>query len=136
MIRIEDKIIFDVPIETVFDVERNISLHCATQKYNGERAVAGMTSGLIEKGQEVEWETRHFGIRQRLRVKITHMQKPIYFRDEQIFGAFKSFSHEHHFKAITPHQTEKTDLMLIEAPLGLLGKIAETCFLKIYMTTF
>jgi len=136
MIRIEEKTIFNAPIEVVFDAERNISLHSATQGHRGERAVAGIISGLIENGQEVEWEAVHFGIKQRLRVKITHMETPKYFRDEQVFGTFKTFSHEHYFRAIGPDQTEKMDVMRIEAPFGPIGKIGEFLFLKKYMTVF
>ena len=124
MIKIEEKTIFEVPIEVAFDAERNISLHSATQGHRGERAIAGVTSGLIENGQEVEWEAIHFGIKQRLRVKITHLDKPRYFRDEQIFGAFKSFSHEHHFRALGLNSSEKIDILHIEAPWGLIGKTA------------
>jgi ligand-binding SRPBCC domain-containing protein len=136
MITIIEKTTFNVPIEVAFDAERNISLHSATQGHRGERAVAGITSGLIEDGQEVEWEAVHFGIKQRLRVKITEMEKPYYFKDEQIFGAFKTFSHEHRFNKLGPNQTEKTDIMKIEAPLGVIEKIGERIFLKKYMTAF
>lgn len=133
---IEEKTIFEVSISVAFDAERNISLHSATQKHRGERAIDGVKSGLIENGQEVEWEAIHFGIKQRLRVKITHMDKPKYFRDEQISGAFKTYSHEHFFREIEPNKTEKTDLMVIEAPFGFIGKIAEILFLNRYMSKF
>ncbi|MBW8888290.1 MAG: SRPBCC family protein [Fibrobacteres bacterium] len=136
MITIEEKTVFDASIETVFDAERDISLHSATQEHRGERAVGGVTSGLIGQGQEVEWEAVHFGIKQRLRVKITHMEKPYYFRDEMIKGAFKTFSHEHRFKEIDSDKTEKSDVMHIEAPFGPLGWIAEGLFLKWYMKRF
>jgi ligand-binding SRPBCC domain-containing protein len=136
LIRIEEKTVFNLPIEAVFDAERNISLHSATQGHRGERAVAGVISGLIEKGQEVEWEAVHFGIKQRLRVRITHMEKPDLFRDEMVFGAFKSMSHEHRFRSLGEGRTEKTDTMLIEAPWGLVGRIAEAFFLGAYMRRF
>lgn len=76
MLRIEEQSVFALPIETVFDGERDISIHSATQNHRSERAVGGVVSGLIEAGQEVEWEAVHFGIRQRLRVRITHMRRP------------------------------------------------------------
>ncbi len=136
MVRIEESIMINAPIEVVFDAERNISLHAATQKHRGERAIGGVTKGLIENGQEVEWEAKHFGIQQRLRVRITHMERPHYFRDEMVFGVFKSFSHEHIFNKISSSKTEKKDILLLEAPLGSLGKIAEKLFLQNYMRTF
>ena len=70
MIRIEVRSHFDLPVEKVFDAERDISLHARTQAHRGERPVDGITAGLIEAGQEVEWEAVHFGVRQRLRVRI------------------------------------------------------------------
>ena len=136
MITIEDATVFERPIEIVFDAERNISLHSATQDHRGERAVAGVISGLISEGQEVEWEARHFGIKQRLRVRITRMIAPTYFRDELVHGAFKSYAHEHHFAKLGENRTEKRDVMTLEAPLGPLGRLAEVLFLKRYMTVF
>jgi ligand-binding SRPBCC domain-containing protein len=64
------------------------------------------------------------------------MRKPIYFRDEMVFGAFKSYSHEHFFEAVGPGRTRKRDVMLIEAPLGVLGWVAERVFLARYMRSF
>ncbi len=136
MVRIEEHSVFDLPIERVFDGERDISVHSATQKHRREKAVGGVISGLIEAGQEVEWEAVHFGIKQRLRVRITHMRRPEYFRDEMVFGAFKTYSHEHLFEAIGPGRTLKKDIMLIEAPLGPLGRLAELLFLGRYMRSF
>ena len=136
MIRITDTILIDAPINQVFDAERNISLHTNTQEHRGERAVDGVTIGLIDLNQEVEWEAIHFGLKQRLRVRITHMEKPRYFRDEMIKGAFASFSHEHHFREVAPNRTEKKDVLDIVAPLGPLGYIAERIFLRRYMTRF
>ena len=136
MIRIEEKILIGAPIEVVFDAERNISLHEATQKSRGEKAVAGVTSGLIEKNQEVEWEANHFGIRQRLRVRIEEMEKPAYFRVRMVFGAFKSFCHDHRFREAGVNRTEKYDLMQIEAPMGFVGRIVEILFLRSYMRRF
>jgi ligand-binding SRPBCC domain-containing protein len=133
VVNIEEKTIFNLPIQTVFDAERDISLHASTQKHRGEKAVAGVTSGLIECGQEVEWEAVHFGIRQRLRTRITHMEKPGYFRDEMVSGAFKSFYHEHFFLGLGGSLTEKRDVMVFEAPLGFLGRAAEVLVLAGYM---
>jgi ligand-binding SRPBCC domain-containing protein len=136
MVRIEERAEFQCPIERVFDGERDISLHSATQAHRSEKAVGGVSSGLIEAGQEVEWEAVHFGVRQRLRVRITHMRKPSYFRDEMVSGAFKSYSHEHFFEAAGLGRTLKRDVMLIEAPLGPLGWLVERMFLGRYMRTF
>jgi len=136
MITISEKSIFNVAIRDVFDAERNISLHVETQKHRGEVAVAGVTSGLIEKGEEVEWLATHFGIKQRLRVRIAEMEKPVFFRVEMVSGAFKSFRHDHRFRDMGKNRTEKSDQMWIEAPMGFLGRIAELVFLGPYMRRF
>jgi len=128
MIRIEDAIEINAPIETVFDAERNISLHASTQRGRGEKAVEGVTSGLIELGQEVEWEANHFGIRQRLRVRITQMEKPFYFRDDMIKGTFKTMTHEHFFAEASLNKTTKRDIFCFSAPFGILGHLAERFF--------
>lgn len=136
MIRIEDEIEVNAPRRVVFDAERNISLHAATQKSRGEIAVDGITSGLIELGQEVEWEAVHFGVRQRLRVRITKMETPSYFRDEMIKGAFSTMSHDHYFTEISPNRTLKRDVFCFSAPLGFCGRLAEIVFLRSYMIRF
>jgi ligand-binding SRPBCC domain-containing protein len=136
MTRIETSVELNVPIATAFDAERNISLHTLTQKHRDERAVAGVTSGLIELGQEVEWEAIHLGLRRRLRVRITHMRKPIYFRDEMVLGAFQSFAHEHYFSEAGFNKTIKKDILIFSAPFGIFGRIVEKFFLADYMRRF
>jgi hypothetical protein len=49
------------PTERVFDLARSIDLHTERTAGTGERAVAGVTSGLIGLGEEVTWRARHFG---------------------------------------------------------------------------
>jgi hypothetical protein len=49
------------PIERVFDLARSIDLHVASTNWTRERAIAGVTHGLIGAGQEVTWRGRHFG---------------------------------------------------------------------------
>ncbi len=49
------------PIERCFDLARSIDLHMASTNWSGERAIAGVTTGLIGAWQEVTWQGRHFG---------------------------------------------------------------------------
>lgn len=136
MIRIEESLVIEAPLETVFDAERDIGLHAETQSHRGERPVDGVTSGLIEAGQEVEWEAVHFGIRQRLRVRIAAMDRPRSFRVEMVRGAFKSMRHDHLFRSLGDGRTKKSDVLEIEAPLGPLGRLMEVLFLEAYMRRF
>jgi ligand-binding SRPBCC domain-containing protein len=123
------------PIERCFDLARSIEVHLAGNIHWGEKAIAagGVTSGLIELGQSVTWQARHFGLRQRLTSKITAMERPTYFRDTMTKGAFRSMHHEHRFRALSATKTEMVDVFVFSAPFGLLGRIAELALLKAYM---
>src|SRR6185503_1438644 len=124
--------LINAPIERCFDLSLSIDLHTDSMKHTGERAIAGRTSGLIELGETVTWEARHFGIRQTLTSKITEFDCPNYFVDEQVTGAFKSFRHEHKFRR-QDSKTLITDIFSFESPLGFLGQVANALFLKSYM---
>jgi len=130
-IRIETFI--QAPLQRCFDLSRSIDLHQISMEHTNEKAIAGRTSGLIQLGEQVTWQAKHFGWTQKLSVQITAFDAPHFFADELLTGAFKSFRHEHHFKA-TSSGTLMTDLFDFEAPLGLLGLLANQLFLTKYMT--
>ena len=84
-------------IKTCFDLARNIDFHQESLQHSNEKAISGKTSGLIELGEFVTWEAKHFGFTHNLTSKITEFESPNYFVDEMVFGAFTSFRHEHIF---------------------------------------
>lgn len=61
--------------------------------------------------------------------EITHVHKPYYFIDEQRFGPYKFWHHEHHFNPI-PNGVETVDLIYYKMPYGLLGKALHTLKVK------
>ncbi|WP_183575234.1 SRPBCC family protein [Mucilaginibacter sp. X5P1] len=124
----------NAPIETVFNLSRSIDLHMESTKQTGERAIAGRTSGLIDLNENVTWRAKHFGIWQNLTSKITVFDFPYLFVDEMVNGAFKSFTHEHHFTMVDDKHTVMRDVFVFESPLGLLGKLVNRLVLKRYMT--
>ena len=91
--------------------------------------MAGVTSGLIGSGQQVTWRGRHFGVMVRHTSEITAYQFPNYFQDSMVRGLFKSFRHDHHFETVG-EKTRMRDAMEFEAPLGVLGIIAERVALE------
>ena len=115
--------------EVCFDLMRDIRLHTETVANTKERAVAGVTSGKIGLGQTVTFEGVHFGIRQRLTVKVTEFERPRLFVDEMTAGVFKSFKHIHEF---FPNENGvlMRDTLHWKAPLGFLGNIADKLFLE------
>lgn len=120
------------PIALVFDLARDLDFHQRAFGHTGERIVGGRAGGRIELGEEVEWEARHFGLRMRLRTRITAMDAPHRFVDEQVRGPFASMVHVHTFQAV-----ERGTLMIDEwthtSPLGPLGWVVDRLVLGWYM---
>lgn len=120
------------PRERCFDLARDIDFHTESLAHTGEKAIAGRTSGLIELGEAVTWEGRHFGVRQRFTSKITAFERPTYFRDEMVAGAFRSFAHDHRFESANG-RTTMIDEVWFRSPYGLLGRVVDVLLLTRYM---
>lgn len=120
------------PIDRCFDLARSIDRHVESMGATNERAVAGVTSGLIGLGQEVTWEARHFGVRWHLTSRITAYERPRYFQDTMITGPFATFVHEHHFVAEQGGTTMR-DNIEFRSPLGALGGLVDRVVLRSYL---
>jgi ligand-binding SRPBCC domain-containing protein len=123
----------NAPIETVFNNARDIGVHIETASKTNEKAIAGITSGLIELNETVTWEGKHFGLILHHQSKITQMQFPNHFTDEMLKGCFKTFKHEHTFT----HENGITimeDKLMYETPFGIFGKLFDLISLKEYLT--
>lgn len=129
-IRLETYI--DADLSLVFDLSRSIDLHQVSTAHTEEKVIGGRFSGLIELGETVTWQAKHFGLVQNLTSKITAFQKPDYFVDEMLRGAFKSFKHEHIFRA-EGQGVMMTDVFSYVSPFWILGKLADHLFLAGYM---
>jgi len=123
------------PIERVFDLSRSITLHKVSTSKTDEKAIAGVTSGLISKDETVTWQAKHLFKTRQFTSKITEMQSPLLFIDEMIKGDFKNFRHQHHFKKVE-NGTIMIDLVDFESPYAALGKIVNSVFLKKYIEAF
>jgi ligand-binding SRPBCC domain-containing protein len=123
------------PVDRVFDLARSIDLHTDSVSGTGERAIAGVTSGLIGADEEVTWRARHLGVWQTLTVRITRFEHPVSFTDTMVRGAFRGFKHEHLFAA-TCEGTAMRDVFDYQSPLGFLGRLADVLFLERYMRAF
>ena len=123
------------PIDRVFDLARSIDLHTNSTSSTGERAIAGVTSGLIGPSQEVTWRARHFGVWQSLTVRVIVFERPTHFADTMLRGAFRSMDHHHYFEQMAGCTTMR-DVFSFQSPLGILGRIANFIFLTRYMKSF
>lgn len=54
--------------------------------------------------------------------EITHVREPSLFVDEQRFGPYRFWHHEHHFREVE-EGVEMVDLVLYALPLGGLGRV-------------
>src|SRR5206468_5943881 len=97
-----------------------------------EVAVAGVTRGRMRLNEEVTWRAWHFGVPWRMTSRITALERPSRFVDEQVRGPFARFRHEHVFEPVGGG-TRMIDRVEFAAPLGLLGRIAERLVLGVYM---
>ncbi|HST51509.1 MAG TPA: SRPBCC family protein [Pyrinomonadaceae bacterium] len=130
---IELQTLIRAPAAVCFDAARSIDLHVSAPSPLRHRAVAGVTSGLIELGEEVTWEGSFFGIRQRMTSKIIALEAPHTFTDEMQRGPFKRWRHTHRFEPIGDG-TLVSDYVEFASPFGPVGYAFDALFLKGFMT--
>jgi len=121
-----------MPREELFDLARSIDDHKDSMAQSREEAVAGVMSGLISLGQEVTWRAWHFGVPIRMTSRITEMQAPFYFVDEQAKGPFRRFRHVHEFTEDSGG-TVMVERIEFEAPFGPIGRLVEKLVLARYL---
>ena len=124
------------PVELCFDLARDVGVHAESAAFSSERIVEpGRTKGVLERGDLVAFEGRHFGIRQRFVARITELDRPIRFVDEMVHGAFKRLRHIHEFER-TGNTTLMRDIIEWQAPFGLIGMLADKLFVRRHMAWF
>lgn len=121
-----------VPVERLFDVSLSIDEHVASMARSGEQAIAGVTRGSIGLGETVTWRAKHFGIWFTMTSRITALDRPDRFVDEQVRGPFRSFRHEHTFT-----RDGETTVMVDDLTIGspLFGWLAERGVLLPYLAS-
>jgi len=132
MARIHLTTFIAAPAEVVFDLSRHIGLHQLSMRQYGEEAIRGVRSGLIKAGESVTWKAKHLGKVRYLTVKITAMERPLFFEDVMTEGDFLSFHHTHHFKQVK-NGTLVIEELEFESPYGLLGQLLNRFYLTLYM---
>jgi ligand-binding SRPBCC domain-containing protein len=125
----------NAPVQRCFDLSRSIDLHILSTQKTHEKAVAGITSGLINLNEEVTWRARHFGIWQLLTTRITAFNSPLFFEDKMVKGVFKKMEHQHFFEQQGLFTIMK-DQFYFEAPFGIIGIIFSKCVLVHYLRSF
>lgn len=135
MPRIELSTFIAAPPEACYALALNVQAHVESARQTGERVLAGPPGGQLQLGDVVTWEGWHFGLRQRLTVRLTAAAAPTHFRDEQVRGAFRWLRHDHYFEAVGGG-TRMRDVFAFQSPAGFLGRWFEQLFLTRYLTDF
>jgi ligand-binding SRPBCC domain-containing protein len=121
----------NAPPEVEFDLSLDIDAHLASMSESRERAVAGVMTGRIGLNEEVTWRATHFGIPFTMTNRLTALDRPWRFVDEQVRGPFRRFHHEHVFEP-RGSGTVMIDRLSFSAPFGPLGWAAERVALAGY----
>lgn len=124
--------IIEAPVERVFDLSRSVRLHKVSMTDHKEEIIAGLTTGLMEKGDTVTWKACHLLKTRVLKTAITDMQKYTCFTDEQVEGDFEMMKHEHHFKPCE-NGTIMIDIFTYASPYGLVGGLISKAYLSGYL---
>jgi ligand-binding SRPBCC domain-containing protein len=92
-----------------------------------------ITSGTPEQmfaGQIITYKIGIFpGIKSNWVTEITQVKEKAFFIDEQRFGPYKMWHHEHHFKK-TEDGVLMTDRVTFKIPFGIFGRLAYLIFTK------
>lgn len=84
----------------------------------------------IYPGQIIQYVITPFlGIKMDWVTEITHVQEKCFFVDEQRFGPYKFWHHQHKISEV-PEGVLMEDIVHYELPLGALGNLAHALFVK------
>ena len=106
------------------------NLQTITPPYMGFTIISQHHGDKMYPGQIIEYKvTPLLGIPLYWMTEITHVQEERFFVDEQRFGPYSLWHHQHHFKAIEGG-VEMTDIVHYKLPLWWLGDLANALFVK------
>jgi len=132
-VRFERRTIVGATPDVVYARSLDVDFHQASFAESDERPVGGVRHGEMRLGDVVTWRARHLGRWWEMTTVISETDPPHRFVDEQHDGPFASFVHEHTFQPLGDDWTEMWDHVEFVAPLGILGRIAETAVLRWYL---
>jgi ligand-binding SRPBCC domain-containing protein len=120
-----------VDIETAWEFFSNPgNLQKITPTDLGFRILSKHHGEKMYHGQIIEYKVKPIlGIPVYWMTEITHVKDKEFFVDEQRFGPYQLWHHQHHFKVIDGG-VEMTDIVHYRNPFGFLGSIANSLFVK------
>jgi ligand-binding SRPBCC domain-containing protein len=120
-----------ISLEKAWDFFSNpANLQAITPDNMGFKVISKHHGDTMYAGQIIEYNVKPvLNIPLYWMTEITQVKDKKYFIDEQRFGPYSLWHHQHHFKAIEGG-VEMTDIVHYKNPLGILGRLANTFFVK------
>ena len=101
-----------------------------TPKKMGFNIISQHHGASMYPGQIIEYTVKPlFGVPLYWMTEITHVKEGAYFIDEQRFGPYLLWHHQHHFTEVKGG-VKMEDIVHYKIPLGFLGDIAQVLFVK------
>jgi ligand-binding SRPBCC domain-containing protein len=106
------------------------NLQAITPADMGFKVISKYHGDIMYTGQIIEYTVKPLlGIPIYWMTEITHVEDKKYFIDEQRFGPYRLWHHQHHFKE-TAEGVEMTDIVHYKVPFWFLGDIANAVLVK------
>ncbi len=127
---LKSKVILKASIEEVWDFFSSpANLKKITPPAMGFNIITG-GDGKMYPGQIISYKVKPVArIPLTWVTEITHVEQLKFFVDEQRFGPYSMWHHEHHFREVE-QGVEMTDIVTYVLPFGFLGRIAHVLFVK------
>jgi ligand-binding SRPBCC domain-containing protein len=106
-----------------------------TPEYMRFNVISPFSSDTIYAGQIIEYKVSPVsGIPLYWMTEITHVKDQQYFIDEQRYGPYSMWHHQHHFRVIEKG-VEMTDIVHYKIPFWFLGDAANALFIRNQLRT-
>ncbi len=106
------------------------NLALITPEYMGFEVLPGVT-GSMYSGQIIQYRVSPIsGIRMNWVTEITHVRQGEYFVDEQRFGPYSFWHHQHHLHDTEDGGTLMVDILHYKLPAGIAGRAVNHLFVR------
>lgn len=119
----------NAPVERCFQLSLSVDLHVASAAYARERAIEGVTSGMIRQGDSVTFEGRHFGHRRQYTTKLELLRTNSFIRMVMTKSSFRHFEHDRHFAAMDDGTRIRDEVGYV-VPWSFLGSLISRLYLR------
>lgn len=123
------------PIERVFDLSRHLAIYKQIFQNRKAQLTSGAASNLLNLGETISVLAKIAGKNRLTMLKLTKLQRPVSFTEEQVKGDLLLYKHEHHFKSVG-NGTIVIDMLEYGPPKDMIGRIVAKLYMKKYLEEF